>query len=383
MAPGPVPIHKSVLQKLSLPIIHHRTDEFTAIFKESLLQLKDVFQTKQPVLIIGGTGSAAMEAAITNTLSTDDEVLVISNGKFSKRWATMAEVFSLSVDVFTVPYQHDLDMNKFTAQLAKKNYKAVFCQAVETSTGHFFDIKNIGKTIKSHNQETLFIVDGITAVGVSNINMSIEDIDVLVAGSQKAFMLPAGLSFICLSKKAWEANQKSNLPKYYFNLAKEVENNLKNQSYFSSLTSHIIALNHILKEGTGDKRQLRIDYAHNCARAFQTAVVEMGLELFAKMPAPSLTAIKVPEHIDGLKLKKDMTSKFNITVMGGQDDLKGQIIRVGHMGYITKENYQRTLSSLQECLEQQDSQFNKSKLENSLTAFETLFDKDYHECFNY
>lgn len=383
MAPGPVPISPLVLSKFAEPIIHHRTSEFEELLSETLKQLKNVFSTKQPVLIVPGTGSAAMESSLVNTLSEGDKVLSLVSGKFGQRWMGMAKSYKLEVHKLEPVWGQPIDLKAVDQELQKNNYKAVLCQAVETSTGTLNSISELSQLIKKQNPKTLFLVDGITSVGVSDINMSIEGIDVLIAGSQKAFMLPTGLSFICLSKLAWKNYETSNLPKYYFDLGPENLSNSKNQTRFSSLVSHIKALNFVLKEFTNDKLLQRINYAKNCSQAFRAAIQELGLELLSSSPAPSLTAIMIPKNIDGLSLKKTIEDKFNITVMGGQEQLKGHIIRVGHMGYICKQDYIETLAAIKDSLALQNHSIEQDVFNKAISNFKLNMGKDYNEYFNY
>ncbi len=383
MAPGPVPIHPLILNKLSEAIIHHRTPEFEIILKQTLTQLKDVFCTDQPVIIIPGTGSAAMEASIVNTMSTDDNVLVIVNGKFGQRWADMARNYSLKVDLLKTEWGQPVEPSELSKVISKKKYQAVFCQAVETSTGTINPIQTIAQIIKKTNTDCLFLVDGITAAGISNINMSIEGVDVFIAGSQKAFMLPTGMSFISLSKFAWEKSKTSNLPKYYFDLTSEALSNKKNQTRFSSLVSHIKALNFTLKEFCGHKRAHRIEYTRACAENFRLAIQALGLNLLSSSPAPSLTAFNVPSQIDGLALRKLIEEKYKVTVMGGQDLLKGKIIRVGHMGYIKKIDYVETIKAIYKALNDLGFKISDNNLNLALSNFNNDNSKDYHDYFDY
>ncbi len=383
MAPGPVPISPLVLSKFAEPIIHHRTPEFESLLADTLKQLKTVFNTDQPVLIIPGTGSAAMEASLVNTLCDDDKVLCLVSGKFGQRWADMASNFKLNTTIIETEWGKPVDPQLVKNELSKNNYAAVLCQGIETSTGTINPINEIGSIIKKHNSEILFLVDGITSVAVSDINMGSTGVDVLVAGSQKAFMLPTGLSFICLSSLAWEKYQTSNLPKYYFDLGPEKKSNLKNQTRFSSLVSHISALNFVLKEFEGEKLKQRIQYTKSCSSAFQIAITELGLSLLSTQPAPSLTAIKVPKEVDGLKLRKEIESQFNITIMGGQEQLKGNILRIGHMGFIHKQDYIDTLTAINDALSLQDYKISSDQFNTAISNFKLNMGKDYNEYFNY
>ncbi len=385
MAPGPVPISPNVLNSLSRPIVHHRTPEFQETLKRSWLGLKEVFQSEtQPVLIVPGTGSAAMEAALINTLSPGDEVLCLVNGKFGQRWRDMANNFGLNAHQLNFEWGQPVNtviVEQFLAD--HPQVKAVLCQAVETSTGTLNPIEQLGPAIKKSHPQALFLVDGITAMGVTPLSMKTPGVDIIVAGSQKAFMLPTGMSFICFSNLAWEKNKTSKLPKYYFDLYEEKVSNEKKQTRFSSLVTHITALEQVLKLYTGPFLCRRILYSQDSSFAFRKAITTMGLSLFSQAPAPSLTAVKVPDSVDGLQLRSDIEQKFHITLMGGQDHLKGKIIRIGHMGYIFKNDYCQTLTAIKEALQLQGYEIKSSLFEQALKEFKIDMGSDYDEYFNH
>ncbi len=335
MAPGPVPLHPDVEAALSLPMIHHRTPLFDQILKKVLNNLKKVFCTEEPVYIVSGTGSAGMEACLVNILSPGDEVLCIVSGKFGERWAEMAAHFGYKVHLLTVPWGEavePIEVEKILTQ--NPQLKAVLCQACETSTAVLHPIQELGELI-SKCPHTLFLVDGITAVGAAPLPMDEWKIDGLVAGSQKAFMLPTGLSFVSFSKKAQLSLTDSTSPRFYLDLRKEKAANEKGETFYSSSVTLIRALDRALDimlekplEEWLKKIQRRADFTSFCT-------FSLRLDLYSQSPTPSLTAIKVPEQVDGLKWRLRLEEKYNLTVMGGQDQLKGKILRIGHMGHIT------------------------------------------------
>lgn len=345
MTPGPVPLPQKVLDVLASPMEHHRTPEFIALWNRVLSNLKRVFLTENDVYIHTSTGSGAMESALVNVLSPGDDVIAIVSGKFGERWADMAEVYGARVHRLNVAWGKAVRIQDLEAKLSEvPNARAVLCQACETSTGVLHPIREIGKILA--DRPTLFVVDAITALGALPMPMDEWHLDVVVAGSQKAFMLPAGLAFISLSKKAWAASETARTPRFYFDLRRERDANRNGESYFSSAVTHVRALDSVLdlflSQGL-ESVQARIQAL---SRATMVAASEIGLSIFPEVPSPSLSAFYVPAGIDGQKLRTEMEVRESIIVMGGQDQLKGKIIRIGNMGAISDENLLQTLRAL-------------------------------------
>lgn len=368
LTPGPVPVPPEVLEILAQPMEHHRTPNFEQVFTRVRENLKTVFGTKQPVFIHTSTGSGAMESALVNTLNRGDEVLSIVSGKFGERWAEMAETFGLKVHRLNVKWGEAVDPIEVAKILtANKSIRAVLTQACETSTGVLHPIATLANL--TSKTEALLIVDGITAVGALPLPMDSLGIDVLIAGSQKAFMLPTGISFIALSQRAWARAQTANLPRYYFDLRKEKEANDRGESYYSTAVIHIKALDVVLQ--WVQKRGIDFLYERigSLAKATREAGKELGLRSFAKSPSTSLTALVLPEGIDGQKLRASIESKYGVTLMGGQDQLKGKIIRIGHMGYISNDEMITCFESIAHALnDQKPNTISDSQLEAALEA---------------
>jgi aspartate aminotransferase-like enzyme len=330
-------------------MIHHRTPEFDEILKRVLTNLKFFFQTDQPVFMHTSTGSGGLESLLVNLLSPKDEVLVVVSGKFGERWADMAEVFGAQVHRYPVNWGDAVAVTEIEALLKEnQNIKLVLCQACETSTATAHDIKALGEVIAK--TKALFLVDGITAVGAYDIKMDEWHIDGLVAGSQKAVMLPTGLSFVCLSQKAWAIAETATCPRFYFDLRRELKANKNGETLFSSSVPLIKALDFVLKRI--EELGLKKHFSQLRRRAYFTREIakKMKLDLFSNSPADSVTALKVPASLngalDGVKLREHLEKKYNVTVMGGQDQAKGKIIRIGHMGYILDEHLIETMHRL-------------------------------------
>lgn len=367
LAPGPVNLHPEVCRLLSLPMIHHRTPEFDQILNRVLKGLKTVFQTEQAVFMHSSTGSGGMESLLVNTITPGDSVLVIVSGKFGERWAQMAEIFGAKVNVLQVPWGEKIPIESVREQLRKNKFRAVLCQACETSSGTAHPIQEIGKLISSY-PDTLFLVDGITAVGAYPLPMDEWHIDGLVAGSQKAFMLPTGLSFISFSKKAWSIIDKNPTPRFYFDIRQEKKANEKGETLFSSNVALVRALDFVLKEIQAQGLSSLHHSIHRRAQMTRHFAPDLKLKLYSLSPSDSLTALIVPNSMDSQKLRADLEAEHKITIMGGQDQAKGKILRVGHMGYITDEHMLRFFQSLGLVLRKHDpSLFTADHLNQTLT----------------
>lgn len=334
LAPGPTMVPEKVLLDMAMPIIHHRTSEFADIFGKVREKLKLVFGTKEDVLILSGSGTAAMEAAVVNTLSQGDKVLIVNAGKFGQRWKEIATNFGLSVVCIDLEWGHSARASQIEEKLIEHpDIKAVLVQASETSTTTSHPIKEIAEVI-SLREDTILIVDGITSVGVEETKMDDWGVDIIVSGSQKAFMLPPGLSFIALSQKAWKKCETSTLPKYYLNLKKELKSQKDNTTAWTPAVSLVIGLNTALDMMLNEGLENVYKRQYICAEATRLAVKSLGFKLLTKgIPSSAATGIILPEDFDGGKFVKFMREKMGITFAGGQDHLKGKLLRISHIGY--------------------------------------------------
>lgn len=345
MTPGPVPLPSNVMENLALPMEHHRTPEFIATWNRVLKNLKSVFMTRQPVFIHTSTGSGAMESALVNCLSPGDEVLCIVSGKFGERWAEMAETFGAKVSRIEVPWGETVKIEEVEKFLtASPNTAAVLCQACETSTGVLHPIREIAKIVANHS--AILIVDAITAIGALPIPMDEWKIDVMVAGSQKAFMLPTGIAFISFSEKAWRRVETAKCPRFYFDIRKEKKANESGESYFSSAVIHVRALDLVLDIFLQQGLNRVYERIQTLSKATILGAHELGLRSFPQIPSPSLSTLVMPDGVDSQSIRSIMEKEHSIVVMGGQDQLKGKIIRIGHMGSISDQDILETLGAL-------------------------------------
>ena len=361
-----------VLEVLALPMEHHRTPEFVATYGRVLKNLKSVFQTEQPCFIQTSTGSGGLESALVNCLSPGDEVLSIVSGKFGERWAEMAEAFGMRVTRLEVEWGKPVDVKKISDHLSSNpKTKAVLTQACETSTAVLHPVREIAAAVKT--TPAVLMVDAITALGALNMPMDEWGLDVVVGGSQKAFMLPTGLSFISFSKKAWALTETSKCPKFYFDIRAEKSANDAGESLFSSSVTLIRALDLVLDIFLKTGMHRVYERIQTLATATITASNTMGLKVFAQTPSPSVTAIAVPDGLDGQKIRGDIEKTAQIVVMGGQDRLKGKILRIGHMGAISDENLLTTLDAVAQAINRaKPGTIAQDKIEAALAQAKTI-----------
>lgn len=354
MTPGPVPVPPSVLAALSLPIEHHRTPGFQKCLEYVLAELPKAFLTKNRAFLHVSTGSGGMESALVNVLSPGDTVACVVSGKFGERWAEMADAYGAKTERFTVEWGESVSVEKFEAWLAtlKKSGRppqVLLSQACETSTGALHPIREMAMALRRVLPETLFLVDAITALGALPLSMDDWDLDGVVGGSQKAFMLPTGLSFVSFSERAWAKIPSAKAPRFYFDIRDELEANKRGETGFSSAVPLVKALEVVLREidSMGGWGAIHNRIAA-LSRATRTSLEALGLPSFAKLPSPSLTALVVPNGLDGQKWRSSLEKDHGLVLMGGQDQLKGKVLRVGHMGYITDDDLLRTLQTIAE-----------------------------------
>ncbi len=334
LAPGPTPVPSEVLLSMAMPMIHHRSPDFIPVLESAREGLKWLFQTKNDVLILCSSGTGGMVASVTNFFNSGDKVVVVNGGKFGERWTKICKAYGLQVTEIKVEWGYTVKPFEVENLLkGHKDIKGVFVQAVETSTGVYHDIESLARVVKNH-PETLLVVDAISAIVAHDLKVDEWGIDIMVGGSQKGLMLPTGLAFVSVSDKAWKKNEASKLPRFYFDLKKERENLLKNQTNFSSPVSMIIGLNEAIRLLKAEGLEAVFARHQRLANATREAVKALGLSLYSKeSPSNAVTAIEMPEGIDGQVVYKTLREKYGVTGAGGQDQAKGKIFRLAHLGY--------------------------------------------------
>ena len=337
MIPGPTPVPEKVLEALGRHPIGHRSKDFQDLVEITTKNLQWLHQTENDVLTITGSGTAAMEAGIISTLSKGDTVICGENGKFGERWVKVAKEFGLKVIKINAEWGKPLNPENFKTILEndnKKEIKAVIFTHSETSTGVINDLKTISSHIRNH-KKALSIIDCVTSIGACNVPVDEWELDIVASGSQKGYMIPPGLSFVSMSKKAWQASEDSNLPKFYLNLKSYKKSLSSNSNPYTPAVNLVFALDESLKmmKDEGLDKIFKRHKRHKLA--VSEAAKTLNLKLFAdeKNLSPSVTAIQI-EDVDAENFRKIIKNKYDILLAGGQDHLKGKIFRVGHLGYV-------------------------------------------------
>jgi aspartate aminotransferase-like enzyme len=332
LTPGPTPLYPPALHAMMASDIHHRTEEFRNVYKAALADLKEVYGTSNDVLCFAASGTGAMDASVSNLFSPGDKVIVATAGKFGERWVEIAKAYGLDANVLKAEYGDVVTPDRIEAALkAEAATKGVFIQASETSTGAEHDIETMAGIVKK--TDAIFVVDAITGLGTMPLDIDGWGLDVLIGGSQKAFMIPPGLAFLSVSPKAWKLADKATLPHYYFSLNKEKKSADANDSSWTPATSLILALGEALKYIKKVGMPNLIENAQLLASGTREACQELGLEVFAKRPGSSVTAVKAPAGMNSGVIVKGFKQNFGAIIADGQGSMQGQIFRMAHLGY--------------------------------------------------
>ena len=372
LAPGPVQIPPDILLEMAKPIIHHRTPEFEKTFKEVQDLLKELLDTKNPVITFASSGTGAMEAAVVNLHSPGDEVIVVDNGKFSERLALICMAFGLTTHVIKKENGEAVSAAEIKQALEKNSkIKSVMLEYSETSTGTMNDIESIARVVSQTS--AFLIVDAITALGVVEIPCDRWKLDVVIGGSQKSLMLPPGLSFLWLSDRAWARAKTSTLPKFYFDIHEELSALKKNTTAWTPAISLINGLHVALKMMKNEGWQNLYQKNQRLMEMVHAGVKALGMEIFSKNPSVSVTAVKVPAGLDGNLLVEKLKDEQSITIAGGQSELKGKIFRVGTLGWIDHSDILAFFGGLEVVLTQMGYKFTAGA---SLSAVQEVWIKN-------
>src|ERR1700720_2389001 len=338
--PGPTPILPAAQTAMASFAMHHRTADFRALYTRVLADMKDFIGTRNDVLILASSGTGAMEGSVSNLTSPGDKVLVLTAGKFGERWRDLAKAFGCAVEVLSAPYGETLSLDEVRQSLTP-DVRAVYVQATESSTGARHDVKGIAKVVRAAAHDTLVVVDAITGLGTTHLDVDGWGIDVIIGGSQKALMIPPGLAYCAVSERAWKRMETAKSPRYYFDFRRERKAAAKGESAYTPATSLFAALgaalDFIREMGNGDLvsgRKALIDNAELAAEMTRAGARALGMKLFApSAPAAALTAIQPPIGIDSGGIVKQFRESFAAVVANGQAEMKGQLFRIAHLGY--------------------------------------------------
>jgi len=337
--PGPTPLLPAAQTAMASFTAHHRTADFRALFQRVLADMKEFIGTKNDVLVLACSGTGVMEAAVSNLTSPGDKVLVLTTGKFGERWTGLAKAFGCNVDVLSGPYGETLSPDEVRARVTP-DVRAVFVQATESSTGARHDVQGIAKLVRGQGDHTLLVVDAITGLGTTHLDVDGWGLDMIIGGSQKALMMPPGLAYCAVSDRAWKRMDATTSPRYYFDLRKERKSAAKGETAYTPATSLFAAMGAALEfvrgMGNGDLAKGREELVNNaelCAEMTRAGAKALGLKLYASAPAAALTAISSPDGLDSGKIVREFRESFDAVVANGQGEMKGKIFRIAHIGY--------------------------------------------------
>jgi aspartate aminotransferase-like enzyme len=332
LTPGPTPVPERVSLRMARPIVHHRSPEFEAVFGRVREGLGWLFQTKQDVLVFAASGTGAMEAAFVNFLRKGDTVLVVDGGKFGERWGKFAKAYGVNAVTLKCEWGHPVDPAAVTSALRENpQAKAVYVQANESSTGVYHPIRELAQVTAKTG--AILVVDAISALGAIPLPMDEWGIDVLVSAGHKALGLPPGIAFLAAGEKAWKLNESADLPRFYFDIKRERENQRKNQTAWTPAIALVEGLDESLAMFREEGLENVFARHERMARAARAGMQALGLTLYSKSPSSAMTTVVAPTGIDSEKLVKHLFSQYGIKLVGGQDAAKGRIFRIAHLGY--------------------------------------------------
>jgi len=352
--PGPTPCPPEVLKAMAWQMVNHRGPEFHELIAEVTENMKKVFQTKYDLLLLTGSGTGGLEAAAVNTLSPGDKVLSVTMGVFGDRWASIAKTFGADIVSLKVEWGKAADPDAVKKALnANPGVKAVFVTHNETSTGVTNDIRSIAKVVKDSGK--LLIVDAISSMGSINLPVDELKVDVAITASQKGWMVPPGLAMVSVSPEAWKARETAKMPNFYWDFVRAKKNyDEKKENPWTPAISIVyafkVALQMMLKEGIENifARHERI------GKMTREGIKALGLPLFADPAYASntVTAVGIPEGLDGKKFRQILREKYKVVLAGGQQTLDGKIFRIGHLGMVNEKDVKEILSAIEKVLPQ-------------------------------
>ena len=348
MTPGPTPIPPEVEAAMAQPIAYHRGPEFQALLGRVLPRLKEVFRTESEVALLTASGSAAMESAVANLCSPGDRVLVVSAGYFGERWAQIAGRYGCDVVHLRYAWGDLPDAGDVAARLAETGgARVVYCTQGETSTGVVADVKAIAE--RAGAAGALCVVDAVSCLGAVPLEPDAWGIDVVVSGSQKALMTPPGLAFASVSPAALAAARSATSPRFYLDWERTLTSQAERRTPFTPAVSLVRGLDAALDLLLADGLEAAWERSRRLGRACRAGVRAMGLELFSPDDDSSavVTAVRVPPGLDGAAIVRSMRERSGVTAAGGQGELKGKIVRIGHIGYVDLGDVTAALSALE------------------------------------
>ena len=348
LTPGPTPLLPSAVRAMAAADLHHRTKEFRAVYSGVIEDLHYFMGTENGIALFSSSGSGAMEAAVSNLFSRGDKVIVCVAGKFGERWVQMAQAFGLDARVLSKPYGESVLPEELHSALREHpDVQGVFVQATESSTGISHDVEAMGRMVAA--TDAIFVVDAITGLGSSRIEIDAWGLDVVIGGSQKSLMIPPGLAYCSVSEKAARRSENATNPNFYFNLRKHIAAGPLGDSPWTPASSLILGLAEVLRYIRELGREQLIRNAQLLAEAARESAQAVGLELFARnaIPAGAVTAIRAPAGIDSGEIVRGYKDRFESIIANGQGSMKGAIFRFAHLGYFDFHDLFATIAELE------------------------------------
>jgi len=332
LTPGPTPVPERLSLRMARPIVHHRSPEFEAVFARVREGLAWLYQTKQDVLVFAASGTGAMEASFVNFLRKGDTAVVVDGGKFGERWGKLAKAYGVNAVTLKCEWGHPVDPPAVEKALRDNpQAKAVYVQANESSTGVYHPIRELAQV--TARTGAILVVDAISSLGAMPLPMDEWGIDVMVSAGHKALGLPPGIAFLAASEKAWKLNEAADLPRFYFDVKRERENQRKNQTAWTPAIALVEGLDESLAMFREEGLENVFARHERMARAARAGMQALGLTLYSKSPSAAMTTVLAPDGVDSEKLVKHLFNQYGIKLVGGQDAAKGKIFRIAHLGY--------------------------------------------------
>lgn len=345
--PGPSPVPHEVAVSQARPIMWHRSPEFIELFDRVQSGLKKIFETNSDVLIISGSGTAGMESAVVNLLAPGEEAIVLSGGKFGERWIEIVEAIGAIPIVFHYPYGEAVNPEKLKAFLQEhRGPRVIFATQNESSTAVMNDIEAIAQVVKKENR--ILAVDAVSSLGGTPLSMDAWGVDVVVTGSQKCLMLPPGLAFVAVGPDAWDKANSTDTRNYYLNWSAYKKSAEKKQSPFTSAVSLMVAMDESLKLMAAEGAHARFSRHRLMQTMIREGLMALGFPLYVdeRAASPTLTAAR-GGNVDVEALRKEIASKTDVILAGGQGELQGEIFRIGHMGAATPLDMVTTMGAIE------------------------------------
>ena len=350
LIPGPVELSPDVLQAMARPPMGHRTSDFEEILEDCWRNLKNIFQTKNDALIITGSGTSAMDAAISSTMNEGEEIVCIGGGKFGERFIEIANAYGLKSGEVKVEWGDAVALEEVEGVIAESSAKAITLTHNETSTGVVHNAKAVGKIAREYG--LLYIMDGITSVGGDEVKADAWGVDICITGSQKCLAAPPGLAMMSVSDKAWGVIDEKGRSNYYLDMAAYRRALRKRTTPYTPSVSLIYGLHAALRKVVEEGLEARVKRHRALAKATREAFKAINIELFSResIASNTVTALKIPKGLTDDDIRGRMKREHGILIAGGQAQLKGKIFRIGHMGNVGYSEIIDALTSLESVL---------------------------------